>query len=266
MKLSLVVAMDENRVIGLNGGLPWHLSSDLKYFRDITMGKPIIMGRKTHQSIGRPLPGRRNIVVSRNLNFEATGCDVVKSIEAALTLVEDAPEVMMIGGASLYGDILPFVDQLYLTEVHAEVEGDTLFPELDLTEWKEISRSAFSADEKNDQDYSFVVYKKRKKRFERVVGLNVTDEESYQQYRDLMTPILNSIGGKFKYDMRVSELLKSESENAINRVFVISFPDEKTHDNFFDLAEYKAIKEKYFKPAVESVTLISKHNTKHKRR
>ncbi|MFK8068769.1 MAG: dihydrofolate reductase [Gammaproteobacteria bacterium] len=262
MKLSLVVAMDKNRVIGVDGGLPWHLSSDLKYFRDITMGKPIIMGRKTHESIGRPLPGRRNIVVSRNPDFEATGCDVVESIEAALTLVEDVPEAMMIGGASLYVDTLAFADQLYLTEVHAEVEGDTLFPELDLTEWKEISRSAFSADGKNDHDYSFVVYKKRKKRFERVVGLNVTDEQSYQQYRDAMMPILISMGGKFTYDFRVGEVLKSESENTINRLFIISFPDEKTHDKFFDLAEYKAIKEKYFKPAVESVSLISKHKAK----
>lgn len=160
MKLSLVVAMDENRVIGIDGGLPWHLSSDLKYFRDITMGKPIIMGRKTHESIGRPLPGRQNIVVTRNSKFEAVGCDVVSSLKAALKLVEDEPEAMMIGGASLYIDTLPEADQLYLTEVHAEVEGDTWFPKLDSDQWKEISRTAFSADEKNDHDYSFVVYER----------------------------------------------------------------------------------------------------------
>ncbi len=157
MKLSLVVAMDKNRVIGIDGGLPWHLSSDLKYFRDITMGKPIIMGRKTHESIGRPLPGRQNIVVSRNSEFIAEGCDVVTSVEAALKLVENVPEVMMIGGASLYVDVLPAADQLYMTEVHAEVEGDTWFPELDVAEWQELSRTEFSADDKNDHDYSFVV-------------------------------------------------------------------------------------------------------------
>ncbi len=160
MKLSLVVAMDQNRVIGINGGLPWHLSSDLKYFRDITMGKPIIMGRKTYESIGRPLPGRRNIVVTRNTDFEAPGCDVVTSLETALELVKDVPEVMMVGGASLYIDTLPLADHIYMTEVHAEVEGDTWFPEIDLDEWHEVSRLRFSADEKNEYDYSFVVYER----------------------------------------------------------------------------------------------------------
>jgi len=160
MKLSLVVAMDKNRIIGIDGGLPWHLSSDLKYFRDITMGKPIIMGRKTHESIGRPLPGRRNIVVTRNENFTAEGCDVVTSLEAAMDLIADEPEAMMIGGASLYIDTLPIADQLYMTEVYAEVEGDTWFPEIDPEQWQELSRTTFSADEKNDHDYSFVVYER----------------------------------------------------------------------------------------------------------
>ncbi len=160
MKLSLVVAMDKNRVIGIDGGLPWHLSSDLKYFRDITMGKPIIMGRKTHESIGRPLPGRRNIVVTRNSDFEAPGCDVVTSLEAALELVEDVEEVMMVGGASLYLDTLPVADHIYMTEVHAEVKGDTWFPEIDPDEWQEISRTEFSADENNEHHYSFVVYER----------------------------------------------------------------------------------------------------------
>jgi len=158
MTLSLIVAMDKNRVIGFDGGLPWHLSSDLKYFRDITMGKPIIMGRKTYESIGRALPGRRNIVVTRNPAFKAPGCDVVVSLEAAVHLVEDVPEVMMIGGASLYLETLPVADQLYLTEVHAEVEGDTRFPEIEPQHWQEVSRTEFSADEKNEYDYSFVIY------------------------------------------------------------------------------------------------------------
>lgn len=161
MKLSLVVAMDKNRVIGIDGGLPWHLSTDLKYFRDITMGKPIIMGRKTYESIGRPLPGRRNIVVTRNDQLEAPGCDVVTSLDAALELVQDVPEVMMVGGASLYLDTLLMADHIYMTEVHAEVEGDTWFPEIDQKQWREVSRTAFSADEKNEYDYSFVVYERK---------------------------------------------------------------------------------------------------------
>ena len=168
MKLSLVVAMDKNRVIGIDGGLPWHLSSDLKYFRDITMGKPIIMGRKTHESIGRPLPGRRNIVVTRNENFDAEGCDVVTSLDAAMELVKEVPEAMMIGGASLYLDTLPVADQLYMTEVHAEVKGDTWFPEIDPEQWQELSRTAFSADERNEHDYSFVVYER----------INLEDQDS----------------------------------------------------------------------------------------
>ena len=160
MKLSLIVAMDKNRVIGIDGDLPWKLSSDLKYFREITMGKPIIMGRITHESIGRPLPGRQNIVVTRNPDFKAEGCDVVSSIDAALELVKEEDEVMMIGGATLYVDILPRADLLYLTEVHAEVEGDTWFPEIQADQWLEKSRARFSADDKNQYDHSFVVYER----------------------------------------------------------------------------------------------------------
>lgn len=158
MTLSLIVAMDNNGVIGRDGGLPWHLPADLGYFRDITMGKPIIMGRKTYESIGRPLPGRRNIVVTRNADYKVPGCEVVNSIAAAEALASAAEEVMMIGGATLYVDTLPIADRLYITEVDAEVEGDARFPAIDHEEWQEISRSAFSANEKNNFDYSFVVY------------------------------------------------------------------------------------------------------------
>lgn len=160
LNLSLVVAMDINRVIGINGDLPWHLPTDLKYFRDITMGKPIIMGRKTHESIGRPLPGRKNIVVTRNPDFSAVGCEVVTTLHAGLELASDAPEIMMIGGATLYVDTLPMAHHIYLTEVHAEVEGDTWFPAIDENQWQEISRADFSADERNQYDYSFVVYER----------------------------------------------------------------------------------------------------------
>lgn len=160
LNLSLVVAMDINRVIGIDGDLPWHLPSDLRYFRDITMGKPIIMGRKTHESIGRPLPGRKNIVVTRNPDFSADGCEVVTSLHAGLVLASDAPEIMMIGGATLYVDTLPMAHHIYLTEVHAEVEGDTWFPAIDENLWREISRADFFADHRNQYDYSFVVYER----------------------------------------------------------------------------------------------------------
>ncbi len=159
--VSLVVAMDRKRAIGLNGDLPWRLSSDLQYFKSITMGKPIIMGRKTYESIGRPLPGRRNIVISRNPLFEAPGCDVSTSLEAGIALVDDVPEVMIIGGATLYVEALHLAQRLYITEVDAVVEADTWFPVLDPFDWSETSRESHTASDKNDFDFSFVVHERR---------------------------------------------------------------------------------------------------------
>ena len=156
--LSLIVAMDNRGVIGLAGGLPWHLPADLKYFRDITMGKPIIMGRKTYEAIGWPLPGRRNIIVTRNTGFKAPGCEVVNSIVAAETLADDVEEIMVIGGATVYVDTLSRADRLYITKVHADVEGDASFPEINYDDWWEVSHTTFCADEKNNYDYSFIVY------------------------------------------------------------------------------------------------------------
>ena len=164
VRVAMIVAMAENRVIGRNNQLPWYLPNDLKYFKAVTMGKPVIMGRKTYESIGKPLPGRANIVVTTRQNFAAEGVKVVHSVEQALTLaqgiaiVDGADEVMIIGGAQLYKEMLGHVERLYLTRVHADVEGDAQFPELDLSRWKVLSKESFAAEGPNPFDYSFIVY------------------------------------------------------------------------------------------------------------
>ena len=157
MMLSLIVAMAENRVIGKDNDLPWRLPNDLKWFKKTTLGNPIIMGRKTWESIGRPLPGRRNIVVSRNPDFIAEGCEVVTSLEDAIALVGCADEGVIIGGAGLYEIALPLVQRIYITQVHAEVAGDTFFPEFDVAEWTVTSEEAHKADERHAFDYTFRV-------------------------------------------------------------------------------------------------------------
>ena len=158
--ISLIVAASTNNVIGAKGDLPWRLSSDLKRFNALTMGKPIVMGRLTYESIGRPLPGRQNIVVTRNPNFAAQGCDVVGSIDAALEVATDADEVMVIGGSQLYAEFLPRADRIYLTRVQAEVEGDAYLPEFSDDDWKETSVEAHSADESNDHDVIFSIFER----------------------------------------------------------------------------------------------------------
>jgi dihydrofolate reductase len=159
--------MSQNRVIGRNNKLPWYLPGDLKYFKQATMGKPIIMGRKTWDSIGRPLPGRMNVVISRNPEWEApAGTTPAKSLDEALIKaeaqaeIEDREEVMIIGGGQIYTEALPMVDRMYVTQVHAEVEGDAFFPEVNWDEWEEIGREDFSASDNNPYDYSFVVYQR----------------------------------------------------------------------------------------------------------
>ena len=156
MSLSLIVAIAKNRVIGHQNKMPWHLPAELQYFKRITMGHPIIMGRKTFQSIGRPLPGRQNIVVSRNTGFTATGVEVVHSIDEAIALTagEDA---FVIGGATLYIEALPRANKLYVTEVDATPEGDTFFPLLNAHEWRETSREHREKDEKNIFAVDYVV-------------------------------------------------------------------------------------------------------------
>jgi len=161
MKLALIVAMDQKGVIGLNNALPWRLSSDLKNFKSITMGKPIIMGRKTWESIGKLLPGRENIVITRNKDYSADGGVVCHSLDEALQLYGAVPEVVVIGGHDIFKSALDQADRLYLTEVHADVLGDTWFPVFDRTEWKQIERQEFEADEKNDYPFSFTVLERR---------------------------------------------------------------------------------------------------------
>jgi dihydrofolate reductase len=161
--MALIWAMSRNRVIGRNNALPWYLPEDLKYFKRVTMGKPIIMGRKTWESIGRPLPGRTNIIVSRNTNFEAEGAKVVHSLDEAMemaeniALINDGDEAVVMGGAEIYRQALSRADRLYLTQVHAEVEGDAFFPEFDIERWHELGREDFSASGPNPYDYSFVI-------------------------------------------------------------------------------------------------------------
>lgn len=161
MTLSFVVAMAQNRVIGRDNRLPWHLPADLRHFKRITLGKPVLMGRKTYESIGRPLPGRTNIVITRNTRYSAPGCRAVHSITEALDAADPAGEVMVIGGASLFEQILGRAERIYLTLVHADAQGDVRFPEIDPGEWQEVQREDHPADENNTLPYSFILLEKR---------------------------------------------------------------------------------------------------------
>ncbi|RUP08204.1 dihydrofolate reductase [Hyphomicrobium sp.] len=165
--VSLIVAVSENGVIGRDGGLPWRLSSDLKTFRRLTMDKPIIMGRKTFQSIGKPLDGRDNIVVTRDPSFEVPGvsaCDTVRdalTLARVLAMTRGAEEIMVIGGAGVYDVALPVADRIYLTRVHAVVEGDRHFPPLDSSEWIEASREELPKGPRDDHASTLHVYDRR---------------------------------------------------------------------------------------------------------
>lgn len=154
--LSAVFAASDNDVIGRDNALPWHLPAELAYFKRITMGKPILMGRRTFQSIGRPLPGRRNIVLSRS-DFVADGVETVHSIDEALRLVDGAPELANIGGAEVLRAALPQTGRIYLTRVHGTFEGDTFLPPLPADQWREVSRETRAADERNPHAMTFLV-------------------------------------------------------------------------------------------------------------
>ena len=156
MSLSIVAAMGLNGVIGDAGNLPWRLPADMKHFKATTMGKPIIMGRKTFDSIGKPLPGRENIVVSRNADFRAAGCKVVGSLMEAIEVTLMAEEAMVIGGAVIYERALPLTKRIYLTRVYSMFKGDAYFPDLTVGNWKQTSREDHDADEKNPYAYSFL--------------------------------------------------------------------------------------------------------------
>ena len=155
--ISLIVAASENGVIGRDGDLPWRLSDDLRRFKAVTMGKPIVMGRKTWESIGRPLPGRQNIVVSRQPGLKIEGADVVASPAAAVDVAAGAEEIMIIGGSEIYKLFLPLADRVYLTRVHADVDGDARFPALG-DDWRLVSDERHAADDRNEYDMSFRLY------------------------------------------------------------------------------------------------------------
>ncbi|UTW48202.1 dihydrofolate reductase [Bacterioplanoides sp. SCSIO 12839] len=170
MKLSLIVALAQNHVIGRDNKLPWYLPNDLKYFKQVTLGKPVIMGRKTYESIGKPLPGRTNIIITRQADYQPAGATdsvkVVSSLDDArelaenITLIDGQQEAMIIGGAEIYTLALPLVDRMYLTEVHADVEGDAYFPEFERHGWHQVAGEDFQAEGPNPYNYSFNVYER----------------------------------------------------------------------------------------------------------
>lgn len=164
LKISIIVAVAKNHVIGRNNELIWKLSADLKFFKNTTTGHHIIMGRKTYESVGRPLPNRTSIVISRNINFTIPeGHHVVNTWEQAIQLCisKKLEKVFIIGGAEIYRVALPFADELLITEVYANPEGDVFFPKISLDEWMEVQRESYQKDEKNEFDYAFVTYKRK---------------------------------------------------------------------------------------------------------
>jgi dihydrofolate reductase len=158
---SLVVAMARNRVIGRDNALPWKLPEEMAHFKRVTMGHPVIMGRRTWESIGKPLPGRHNIVVTRNRAYQAPGCTVVPSLAAAWEAAKGAAEACVIGGTSLFEEALPVADRLHLTEVDADIEGDTWFPEFDRSEWKEREITRHPADERHAYPFRVLLLERR---------------------------------------------------------------------------------------------------------
>lgn len=163
--ISLVVARARNGVIGRDGGLPWHVSSDLKRFKEITMGKPLVMGRKTWEGLPRkPLPGRRNIVITRQADYAAPGAEVAASLDAALALCGDAPEIAVIGGGDIFRLTWDRADRLYLTEIDLVVDGDTYLPEVDESQWREVAREVHPKAEKDSAGFTLRILERVKKR------------------------------------------------------------------------------------------------------
>ncbi|MCK5813620.1 MAG: type 3 dihydrofolate reductase [Cocleimonas sp.] len=164
MKISMIAAMAHQRVIGKNQKMPWHFPADLAFFKKTTLGSPIVMGRKTYESIGRPLPKRLNIVVTRNLDLTIAGCEVVTSLDQAIAIAKEkspySDEIFITGGSHLYKSFLPQADRLYLTLIDATLEGDTFFPDYTQYQWDQVERIDHQADEKNSYPYSFVTLDK----------------------------------------------------------------------------------------------------------
>lgn len=153
--LSIIVAVADNGVIGSGNQLPWRLPDDLKRFKALSLGKPIVMGRKTYDSIGRPLPGRLNLVISRRPGLDIPGCTVVTSIDEAIAAAQPAPEIVIVGGADIYRQVLPQVQVIHLTRVHANVAGDVVFPKLQEHEWREVAKEYHAADERHAHAFTF---------------------------------------------------------------------------------------------------------------
>ena len=164
MTLSIIVAVAENRVIGKDNDLVWRLPADLRYFKNTTMGHPVVMGRKTYESFNSPLKGRTNIIVTRNPDYRQAGCIIVHNLQEAYEKArqENPEEIFILGGEEIYRQALPDVEKIYLTEVHDQFEGDAFFPELDDQDWEEVKREDFEPDEKNNHPYSFVQLRRRK--------------------------------------------------------------------------------------------------------
>ena len=160
MIISIIAAMGKNRVIGKNNSLPWKLPADMKHFQDLTTGKPVIMGRKTFESIGKPLPNRKNIIMTKDQNYKAESYIVVHSIEEALKVAEN-DEVMVIGGAQIYKEFLPRANKMHLTLIDADFEGDAYFPEYKIEEWEEIAYEEHERDAKNQYNYVFLTLKRK---------------------------------------------------------------------------------------------------------
>ncbi len=161
MLLSLIVAVAKGNVIGGDNKLLWHLPADLKHFKNVTMDHPIIMGRKTFESIGKPLPGRKNIVVTRQEDYVAEGCTVVNNLQEAINLSEKEGEVFIIGGAEIFRQSIPAADKIYLTRIDHAFDGDVFFPDLNFSEWKLVKYVKYHADEKNKYEYSFAEYERQ---------------------------------------------------------------------------------------------------------
>ncbi|HBE78159.1 MAG TPA: dihydrofolate reductase [Firmicutes bacterium] len=155
--IALILAMDRNQVIGKAGRIPWRLPTDLAYFKQLTLGHPVIMGRKTYESIGKPLPGRQNIIMSTNTDYQVKGCKVLHSITEVRRFC-DAKDVFVIGGSQIYREFLPIADRLYITLLDEVFTGDSYFPQLDQKQWQLISKSQGQRNEKNPYDYSFLIY------------------------------------------------------------------------------------------------------------
>lgn len=160
MRLSLIVAMSENRVIGRNNRLPWHLPADLKRFKQLTTGHAVIMGRKTFESIGKPLPNRRNIVITRDRNFRADGAEVAHGFDEAIAMAKADSEVFIAGGAEVFREAASGADRMYITLVHAHIEGDVFFPDVDWSEWTLVENERHEADDANPLPMSFQRYER----------------------------------------------------------------------------------------------------------